>query len=37
MAQGVGEVAGISDLVLAGSRDVLHPDRQGDASVLHKS
>ena len=37
VAQGVGEVASIGNLVLAGARDVLHPDQPEDASVLQKS
>ena len=36
VAQGVDEVASIGHLVLAGARDVLHPDQPEDASVLQK-
>lgn len=36
VAQGVGEVASIGHLMLAGARDVLYPDPLEDASVLRK-
>ena len=37
VAQRIREPSCVRDLVLAGARDVLHPDPQEDASVLQKS